>query len=150
MLIVISGALAYDAFTSYLNPYLTVTQVAQNSDIYLDEEIQVLGIIGNGTVQYSDSALTFDLADEENTIKVIHAGRPDNFQEGIQAVVIGRLNHDSVLVASEILLRCPSKYGGEGPSLLADPIFLGAILIGSGAIIGMTVAMAWKRKEPVS
>jgi cytochrome c-type biogenesis protein CcmE len=148
-LIVVSGALAYDAFTSYMNPYLTVSQVVENSATYYSkEEIQVIGTVANGSVRYENTSMVFNLVDEKSVLKVNYEGSPpQNFQEGKQVVVIGKLLSTGVLEAHEMLVKCPSKYGGGGESLLTDPIFLIAILLGFGAIVGTVVSMAWKRKQ---
>lgn len=147
-MIVLSVALAYDAFTSYMSPYLTVSQVVGNTAIYLDEDIQVLGIVANGSITYENTSIAFDLIEEESLIEVTYArSLPQNFQEGIQVVVIGKLISPNTIEGYNMLVRCPSKYEGEGESLLADPIFLIALLLGSGAIIGIVVSTVWKQKQ---
>ncbi len=147
VLIVLSGALAYDAFSSYISPYLTVSQVVRNSATHLNEDIQVLGTVANGSVTYQNASMVFNLVDEESMIKVNYAGSPpQNFREDTQVVVIGKLISPDTVEASQMLVKCPSKYEGEGRSLLADPIFLAAILLGSGAVVGTVVSIAWKKK----
>jgi len=147
-LIVLSGALAYDAFSSYISPYLTVSQVVRNSETYLNGNIKVLGTVANGSVTYENTSMVFNLVDEESTVKVNYTGSPPpNFQEGTQVVVIGKLVSPDTIEGYDMLVKCPSKYEGGGKSLLADPIFLAAILLGSGAIVGTVLSVAWKRKQ---
>jgi len=147
-LIVLSGALAYDAFSSYISPYLTVSQVVRNSASYLNEDIKVLGTVANGSVTYENTSMVFNLVDEESTVKVNYTGSPpQNFQEGTKVVVIGKLISPGTIEGYNMLVKCPSKYEGGGKSLLSDPIFLAAILLGSGTIVGTVVSMAWKRKR---
>lgn len=144
----LSAALAYDAFTTYVSPYLSVSQVTGNSATYLNEDIQVLGTIANGSVTYINTAIVFNLIDEKSMIEVNYTGTPpQNFQEGIQAVVVGKLTSSSTMEASQMLVKCPSKYEGGEQSLLAEPIFLTAILLGAGAIVGTVISIAWKRKQ---
>lgn len=107
----------------------------------------MLGTVANESIAHENTSMIFNLIDEESVIKVKYAGSPPNFQEGGQVVVIGKLTSPSTIEASQMLVKCPSKYEGGGESLLADPIFLAAILLGSGAIVGMAVSMAWKRKQ---
>jgi cytochrome c-type biogenesis protein CcmE len=122
--------------------------VVKNTATYLNQDIQVLGTVANGSVTYKNTSMIFNLTDEESAITVNYTGSPpQNFQEGKQVVVIGRLTSPNTLEASQMLVKCPSKYVGEGKSLFADPIFLAAILLGSGAIIGTAVSTAWKRKQ---
>ncbi len=149
-MIVISGALAYDAFTSYMKPYMTVSQVVQNSSEYREEKIQIIGIVANGSVTYENATIVFNLTDEESAIKINFVGSPpQNFQEGVQVVVIGSLVSSNTLEADEMLVKCPSKYEGEGEgdSLLTNPIFLIAVFLGVGAIAGMVASLALKKKS---
>ncbi len=149
ILIALSGVLAYDAFTSYMNPYLTVSQVMENSAAYgNEEEIRVIGTVANGSVMYEDGFMVFNLTDEESVIKVNYTGtsRPQGFQPGGQVVIIGERVSMNTIRGFDILVKCPSKYEGEGNSLLANPVFLAAILLGAGAIISTVVSMVLKRK----
>lgn len=134
-----------------MNPYLAVSQVVENSATYYNkEEIQVIGTVANGSVTYENTFMVFNLIDEESLIKVNYTGTPrppQGFQPGGQVVVIGKLISQGIIEGFDMLVKCPSKYEGEGKSLLADPIFLAAILLGSGAIVGTVVSMAWKRKQ---
>jgi hypothetical protein len=74
--------------------------------------------------------------DGRYAIVVIHEGTlPQGFIEGQQVVAIGRLAAPEQIRSREMLVKCPSKYEGEGSSLLSDPIFLMALVIGSAALI---------------
>lgn len=129
-----------------MSPYLTVSQVVRNSATYLDENIQVLGTVAKGSVTYKNTSIVFSLVDEESVIKVNYTGSlPQNFQEGEEVVVIGKLTSQNTVEASQMLVKCPSKYEGGGKSLFADPVFLAAILLGFGAIAGTVMSMARKR-----
>lgn len=147
----LSGALAYDAFTSYMNPYLTVSQVVENSAAHNNrEEIRVIGTVANGSVTYENGLMVFNLTDEESVIKVNYTGTPrppQGFQPGGQVVIIGKLVSQKTIEGFDMLVKCPSKYEGQGESLLANPFFLAATLLGVGAIVGTIVSMAWKRKQ---
>ncbi len=92
--------------------------------------------------------MVFNLIDEESAIKVNYTGSPpDNFQEAEQVVVIGKLVSRGTIEGYDMLVKCPSKYEGEGKSLLGDPMFMAAILLGTGAIVGTVVSMTLKRKH---
>lgn len=110
-LIVISAILAYDAFTSYINPYLTVSQVAGN-DEYINKEVQILATVVSGSTGWGeDGSLLFKLTDGEATIDVTFSGTmPQNFKEGQKIVAIGTLNSPYHLNAAQLLVKCPSKY----------------------------------------
>jgi cytochrome c-type biogenesis protein CcmE len=146
VLVLVSGVLAYDAFTSYMDPYLTVSEVEADGDSYLDSDVQVMGTVANGSLAYDKGRMVFDLVEGESVVRVDYAGSPpQNFQEGGQVVVSGKLVSADTLEATSMLVKCPSKYEGEGESLLADPIFLVTILVGSGAVVGTVVSTAWRK-----
>ena len=122
--------------------------MVRNNATYLNENIQVLGTVANGSVTYINASTVFNLIDEQTMIKVNYArSQPQNFQEGEQVVVIGKLISPNTMEATQMLVKCPSKYEGEGKSLLTDPVFLAAVLLGSGAIVGTIVSIGWKRKQ---
>ena len=58
--------------------------------------------------------LSFYLKDEQGVVKqvVLHAGKPQDFERTEQIVLTGELKGD-VFVASDMLLKCPSKYKDE-------------------------------------
>jgi len=60
---------------------------------------------------------TFYMTDESGeTKKVIYARpKPNNFEEADRLVVIGEMRND-VFFASEMLMKCPSKYNDADPS----------------------------------
>lgn len=132
-----------------MNPYLAVSAVVENSATYYNKErIQVIGTVANGSVTHENTFIVFNLIDEESVIKVNYTGTPpQGFQPGGQVVVIGKLISPDTMVGYDMLVKCPSKYEEGGESLLTDPIFLAAILLGSGAIVGTVVSIAWKRKQ---
>ena len=111
VLIVVSAILAYDAFTSYINPYLTVSQVVED-DKYINNEVQILATIANGSVQWGeDGSLLFDITDGQATITVTYSGsQPQGFKEGQKVVAVGVLTSPNHMNATQLLLKCPSKY----------------------------------------
>lgn len=137
VLIAVSLVLAYDAFTSYVSPYLSVSEIVRNNSSYSNRDIQVLGKVANGSSTWAqDGSFLFDLTDEQSTISVTsRASVPQNFQENQDVVVVGRLLSPGNLNASEILVKCPSKYEGGNTSLLNDPIFLIAIILGAATLV---------------
>ncbi|MCK5605255.1 cytochrome c maturation protein CcmE, partial [Candidatus Pacearchaeota archaeon] len=85
--LVFSGVLTYDAFTSYINPYLTASQIVKNPEEYLNQEVQIIGSVVNGSTSYHDDTLFFNLTDGEATIRITYTGSPpQNFMEGEQVV----------------------------------------------------------------
>lgn len=146
VLLILSIALAYDAFTSYINPYLSASQMVKNIDMYLNKEVQVIGTVVNGSSLWRNESLSFNLTDGQAVINVIYKGAlPQGFKEGEQVVVIGKPVSPGTIESHKMLIKCPSKYEGGGESLFSNPIFLIAIVIGFGAILSVAVSIAWKR-----
>lgn len=148
LLIVVSIVLAYDAFTSYVTPYLSVSEVIQNNATYVaGGKVQVLGTVANNSSDWTeDGSFLFNLTDGQQAITVAYEGSPpQNFKEGQQVVVIGEIVSRNRLSASEMLVKCPSKYEGEESSLLSNPVFLIAGIIGSAALIYYVVFMVLRK-----
>jgi cytochrome c-type biogenesis protein CcmE len=61
---------------------------------------------------------SFFLVDNEGTEKkvVLNKARPQDFEKSEQVVVIGKMNDDK-FVASDILMKCPSKYNNPKDDL---------------------------------
>jgi cytochrome c-type biogenesis protein CcmE len=111
VLVALSAIFAYDAFTSYINPYLTVSQVAGNEN-YIGKEVQILDTVANGSLNLrEDGSLLFDLTDGKATIAVTYSGiQPQGFKAGQKVVAIGKLTSLYHLNATQLLVKCPSKY----------------------------------------
>jgi cytochrome c-type biogenesis protein CcmE len=146
VLLILSIALAYDAFTSYINPYLDVSQIVKNIDVYLNREVQVMGTIVNGSSLWRDGSWSFNITDGQTVINVVYKGAlPQGFKEGEQVVVIGKPISRGTIESYKMLIKCPSKYEGGSGSLFANPVFLIAVVIGLGAILSAAVSIVWKR-----
>jgi len=112
ILAIISVALIFSA-VQQSDPYLTVTQVVENSDKYQGRVIQVIGVISSGA-NGENATNAFRLTDNQTSINVVYGGPlPENFKIGIQAVIVGTLSSGKTLEASNILLKCPSKYSDQ-------------------------------------
>ncbi|MFH1050781.1 MAG: cytochrome c maturation protein CcmE [bacterium] len=62
--------------------------------------------------------LTFSIKDEKGQITdVIYDGAPPNNFDIAPSLVIKGKFKDNILVASQILTKCPSKYEGQNPAL---------------------------------
>lgn len=75
--------------------------------------VRVKGNIVPGTVRTSSDKmhLWFDIGDGAAAVKVHYKGpAPEAFQEGLEAVVDGRLAPSGVFECRELVVKCPSKY----------------------------------------
>jgi len=93
--------------------YLTVGELkAQGADA-LGKTVRVTGIVDGDTIEWDERNLDlrFDIVDESGRLAVAYHGiRPDMFQADAEAVVEGTLTAGGLFEASNLLLKCPSKY----------------------------------------
>jgi len=93
--------------------YLTVSELkAKGASVY-DKNVRVSGLVQGDTIEYDarNLLLTFELADGTGSLPVVYKGvRPDMFQGDAEAVVEGRYQADGRFRATNLLLKCPSKY----------------------------------------
>ncbi len=146
IIILFSAFLVYDASTYYVSPYLEVSEVCGNEK-YLGKPVQVIGVVSEDPIHVGKGGeLTFKITDGEEEVTVMYEGPPpQNLKSNIKVVVVGKLTEPSVLKASEVLVKCPSKYEGGSASALNDPVFLLAILIGVSSLVYFIVAIKTKK-----
>lgn len=79
--------------------------------------VQVKGRLDRGSVRLDTKTheLRFDLVDERgDRLPVVYAGtEPANFRQAPEVVAVGRYR-EGVLEAQRLLVKCPSKYQGQG------------------------------------
>lgn len=101
----------------------TIQYVSIDEAAAATRTVQVMGKIDFDKVHYNtdDSRLEFALYDAEaadkataKTIDVVYYGVvPGNFDQATSVVVKGKVDGDH-FVAEQMLVKCPSKYQGEG------------------------------------
>ena len=102
-------------FSSYS---LTVSEVFAQSEGLYGERLRVSGEIIGESVDWNaeEISLNFKLKDEGGTddIQVKYNGvKPDNFQDGITAIVEGEYTEAEYLRADKLMMQCPSRYEAE-------------------------------------
>jgi cytochrome c-type biogenesis protein CcmE len=123
--------------------YLTIDELAAKGDAILGRDLKISGAVDGETITYDPETLTLrftianvpgDLAEIEkagglaevlhqavsdpNTrrLQVVYVGpRPDLLRDEAQAILTGRMGDDGVFQASELLLKCPTRYEEEIP-----------------------------------
>ena len=146
--LLILGAVGYLMISGTLTGarfFITVDEVVNNSE-YMGETVRLTGAVigetidfqvvegGNGTTlsfvishipeDYDDLALTLNRSvnDENSTRLQIHMENepmPDLLQHEAQAILTGSIQPDGTFFATELLLKCPSRFdeGGSDMSL---------------------------------
>jgi cytochrome c-type biogenesis protein CcmE len=120
VLIAIS-ALGFVAFRSAATYYYTVNEILNKADSLSGQTVRVDGPVAANSlvqVQSSGNSVKFVLLDRTNSqdqLTVTYQGSlPDAFKEGQDAVAEGKLTSTGVFAATQIIVKCPSKYQPQG------------------------------------
>jgi len=95
--------------------YLTVAELRAEGPS--DRVRRVSGTIVGESINWNpqDLVLEFELEDDSGRLPVVYHGpKPDMFRDGAEAVVEGKYGVDGVFRASDLFLKCPSKYEDAG------------------------------------
>ena len=115
--------------------FITIDELITDSE-YVGQSVRISGAVIGDSINYDDKNLiieftvvhipreTDDLAltlhqavqNPTTTLFVHYEGvKPDLLQDEAQAILTGELREDGMFYASELLLKCPSRYGDEVP-----------------------------------
>jgi cytochrome c-type biogenesis protein CcmE len=126
----------------------SVSEVAQDPAL-VGEKVKVDGVVVTGSWEGEVDPMEFDITDDpegdpggEILTVVWEKTVPSSFGDGSNAIVTGTLSSDGVLEASELIIKCPSKYESlEGAmtvdDLLADSAMEGTPTKVSGYVIAV-------------
>ena len=96
--------------------FISVTEVISDPQ-YIGTDVQVKGIIKDGTVHADIGGISFELTDNEATILVEYAGdRPISPIPGGEAVVIGKVISDEKIIARQVIVGCAQEMVGRPPT----------------------------------
>jgi len=115
-IIVIGGGMGYfmyQAIQSSSSYYYSVDDFTVGSDAVKNSSLRLAGKVKDGSVQrdIEKMLLTFTLTGENTEIPVNYSKTvPDNFTDGIEVVVAGRLDPSGNFQADKLMTRCESKY----------------------------------------
>ena len=113
---VIIAAVAYLMFsgaTGSMQYFLTVPEVQQRLSVIRDTPIRVAGKVTDDPIQWDgrNLSLAFVMGEGQARMPVSYKGvKPDMFRAGVDVIVEGQIGHNGVLVASNLMTSCPSKY----------------------------------------
>jgi len=142
--VLLLGAIGYLVASSTMMGaqfFITVDEIV-NDSAYLGEEVRISGAVIGDTIEQNTvfvserqrNAITFTIthipeefdnlaealnqsvSDPNSTrLDVYYEGpMPDLLQHEAQAILTGKLGDDGVFYATELLLKCPSRFEGEG------------------------------------
>lgn len=124
--------------------FITVDEVFGNPE-YIGKTVRISGAVLGDTIQYDSENLTISFtishipSEYDNLAEALHQSvsnpnltrlpvyienevKPDLLQHEAQAILTGKLGEDGVFYATELLLKCPSRFedGGSDASLAED------------------------------
>jgi len=139
--LLILGAVGYliiSGTTSGARYFITVEEVVNSTD-YVGDTVRISGAVIGETIEYDSQNLILDFtiahiptemedlaeslyiaANDPNSARLpVHIENeviPDLLQHEAQAILTGELGEDGVFYASELLLKCPSRYEESAPN----------------------------------
>jgi len=93
--------------------YMTVDELKSQGAEGVGKKVRVAGLVVGDTIQWDEKKLDlrFEIQDAGGRLAVAYHGlRPDMLQDAAEAVVEGKLNSQGIFEASNLMLKCPSKY----------------------------------------
>jgi cytochrome c-type biogenesis protein CcmE len=146
VLLALSAGLAYDSLSNYINPYVSVTEIVSKSTSYTGKSLQVMGKLSADSLERGDDgSLSFDLTDGSSYITVTYKGiPPQNLDPENEIVVVGSIQDGGTLQASQIMVKCPSKYEGEDSGQISHVFIagMGVAVLGAGYL---AYTIFWKK-----
>ena len=141
--LVASAFLAYNGLSTFVNPYISVTQILSTPDKYVGRAIQVIGVADFDSVAQEEGGIVkFDIEDEGQRLSVVFQGSlPQNFDQSTQVVVIGSLTGDGYMESDQLLVKCPTKYESTEETPQSNTFYIAAMLVAVVAVgyIGATM-----------
>jgi cytochrome c-type biogenesis protein CcmE len=109
-MIAIAATLILNAFQSNLVFFFSPTDVAERRAPQ-DRAFRIGGLVEEKSVNRDGLTVRFNVTDTAKTIPVVYTGiLPDLFREGKGVVAQGKLGHDGVFNASEVLAKHDENY----------------------------------------
>ncbi len=125
--------------------YITVDELMANPAQYQGQTIRIAGVVLGPTIEYDSENLIIDFVianvpegyddlaealfiaanNPDATRLAIHIEnqvRPELLQHEAQAILSGTLGEDGVFYATEILLKCPTRFTGGPDQAIAAPV----------------------------
>ncbi len=114
--------LAVSSFQSNAMYYLTVPELKTGANAegaaFYDKMVRVSGPLHKESIDWNAKTMTlkFHINEGNEMFPIVFVGPiPDTLQNGETVVVEGKYTREGVFNASNILVKCPSKYEPEKP-----------------------------------
>ena len=116
ILIAVIAYLLSLSFGSSVSYYVTVSEFFAKGTELHDTNVRVAGKIAESPVDWNaeDLELRFAITEGGDTMTVIYQNaQPSGFKAGSNILVEGKYHSDGIFHASQLILKCPSKYEPE-------------------------------------
>ena len=116
ILIIVVAYLIYLSFGSSVSYYVTVSEFFTRGTELHDTNVRVAGKVADSPVDWNaqDLEFRFTITEGDDTMTVIYQGaKPSGFKAGSNILVEGKYHSDGIFRASQLILKCPSKYEPE-------------------------------------
>jgi len=113
VIVVLALVMAMYSFKSTLTAYVSVSEAKVSP-----RAVQVAGVVVKGSERYDleSNKLMFTLREDGGDEMAVEydGSKPANFDDATKVVSVGKYNTKrSLFVASELLIKCPTKYEGR-------------------------------------
>ncbi len=116
VLLTVTAYLIYLSFGIFGSYSVTVSDFFAKGTELHDTNVRVAGEIADSPVDWSaeDLELKFTITEGGDSMAVIYQGtKPSGFKSGSNILVEGRYHPDGIFRASQLILKCPTKYEPE-------------------------------------
>ena len=119
IILIAIGSLAFMWFKNAATYYYSVADAMSRGTALQGQTIRLEGQVAPGSISRNDSTgiMDFQLVDTTNSSDIVavtyKGGVPDSFKEGNATVVEGQLSSAKTFDATQIIVKCPSKYAAQ-------------------------------------
>ncbi len=119
------GYLGFQAFMGAATYYLSVGELLARGNAAYGEQVRLMGKVVDGSVVKTPETNTiqFTVADKDGgaSVPAVYSGVvPDAFKQGADVVLEGALTPGGTFEASNLLVKCPSKYEAKEQTAPAE------------------------------
>lgn len=110
ILIITIGFVSLQVLNTFGEVYISVDAVTSDPDLYMGRTLQVKGNLQPGSLSITSENVTLIIEGNSTTLTVILIGELPDMIDGQEIVAIGTLESANLLLATQLLVKCPSKY----------------------------------------
>ncbi len=110
ILIITIGFVSLQVLNTFGEVYISVDAVTADPDLYMGRTLQVKGNLQPESLSVTSANVTFVIEGNNTSLVVILIGELPDMIDGQEIVAIGTLELGNILRATQLLVKCPSKY----------------------------------------